>query len=101
MVKVKEAEMSGEGLSERNNADNLANIICILFYITVPIIFAYLLTKFGIAKVFGIEGWERSLPFYFYCFCVIFELLSVYIFGKYKVNEKISNFLIKNFQGWL
>jgi hypothetical protein len=50
-----------------------------------------------VAGMFGIEGWERTLPLYLLCLYVIFELLLGYFFGKYKVDEKIADYLMRRF----
>lgn len=93
--------MSDEENVKKDNANELAHIICFVFYLTVPIALAYLITKFGVAPIFKIEGWERSLPLYLYGFFIIFELLLGYFIEKHKVDEKISNFLMKHFKRWL
>jgi len=86
---------------ERDSANELTDVICFIVCITVPIPISFLLTRFVVAGVFKIEGWERSLRFYFYCFFVISEILLGYFLEKYGVGKKISNFLVKYFYRWL
>lgn len=90
--------MREKGFSEkRNSADEVTDVILFIICITVPIPISFLLTRFVVAEVFEIEGWARSLRLYFYCFFLIFEILLGYFSGKYDIDKKISDFLMKYF----
>ncbi|MBW6441573.1 hypothetical protein K0B04_01515 [Patescibacteria group bacterium] len=74
--------------------------ICFFLLLVVPFIFSYPLTSFVIARIFGIEGWQRTLPLFLLCIYVIFEILLGHLFNKYEVDIMISNFLKKSFNRW-
>ena len=84
---------------KRGSVVPFAYDICFFLLLVVPFL-SYPLTKFVIARIFGIDGGERTLPLFLLCFYVIFEILLGYLFNKYEVDIMISNFLKKNFNRW-
>jgi hypothetical protein len=86
---------------KRGTVLEIARAFCFACYLFIPITLALLVSRYVVAEIFNIEGWGRTLPVYLYSFTIIFIILLAYFFGKYQVDEKISDLIMKYLSRWL
>ena len=74
-----------------------ASAVCATLYLVVPVLLSYIMSKCVVAPLFGISGWERTLPIYFIAFLILFVALITYYFRKYRILDKITSLIIEHF----